>query len=67
MLQQRAIFFIKTKLDSQSIAELRGKEIVFIPQSVAFLDPLMEVGKQVCGIMGDAVKNLQEKLLSTLI
>lgn len=55
------IFYKKTKLDSQSIVELRGKEIVFIPQSVAFLDPLMEVGKQVCGIMGDAVKNLQEK------
>lgn len=55
------IFYKKTKLDSQSIVELRGKEIVFIPQSVAFLDPLMEVGKQVCEIMGDAVKNLQEK------
>jgi peptide/nickel transport system ATP-binding protein len=26
---------------------LRGKEIVFIPQSVNFLDPLMRVGKQV--------------------
>lgn len=55
------IFYKKNKLDSQSIVELRGKKIVFIPQSVSFLDPLMEVGKQVCGIMGDAVKNLQEK------
>ncbi|MBH1939918.1 ABC transporter ATP-binding protein [Mobilitalea sibirica] len=28
-------------------AELRGKEIALIPQSVNFLDPLMKVGKQV--------------------
>ena len=29
--------------------ELRGKEIALVPQSVAYLDPLMRVGKQVDG------------------
>ena len=33
--------------------KLRGREIVFIPQSVNFLDPLMKVGKQVIGINGN--------------
>ncbi len=39
--------------------ELRGKEMVFIPQSVDFLDPLMKVGKQVKGVRGtvDKVKS----------
>lgn len=31
---------------------LRGREIVFIPQSVDYLDPLMRVGKQVRGVRG---------------
>ena len=34
-------------LDKKRKEKLRGKEIVFIPQSVNYLDPLMEVGKQV--------------------
>ena len=34
-------------LDEKRKEKLRGKEIVFIPQSVNYLDPLMEVGKQV--------------------
>lgn len=37
-------------------AELRGSEIVFIPQSVDFLDPLMKVGKQVKGVRGTLEK-----------
>ena len=32
--------------------ELRGKEIALVPQSVAYLDPLMRVGKQVDGTGG---------------
>jgi len=32
--------------------KLRGKDIVLIPQSVDYLDPLMKVGKQVRGIDG---------------
>lgn len=34
-------------LDTKRIEELRGKEIVLVPQSVAYLDPLVRVGKQV--------------------
>ena len=34
-------------LDENRKEKLRGKEIVFIPQSVNYLDPLMKVGKQV--------------------
>ncbi len=30
-------------------AQLRGREIALVPQSVAYLDPLMKVGKQVDG------------------
>lgn len=40
-------------------SKLRGKEIVLIPQSVDFLDPLMKVGKQVVGINGN--KNTQRE------
>jgi peptide/nickel transport system ATP-binding protein len=37
----------------------RGSEIMFIPQSVDFLDPLMHVDKQVIGVRG--TKEKQEK------
>lgn len=37
-------------------AELRGREMVFIPQSVEFLDPLMKVGSQVKGVRGTLEK-----------
>ena len=36
--------------------KLRGREIVFIPQSVDFLDPLMRVDKQVIGVRGTKEK-----------
>lgn len=35
------------ELTEEKKAQLRGKEISFIPQSVNYLDPLMPVGKQV--------------------
>ena len=35
------------ELDEKRKEKLRGKEIVFIPQSVNYLDPLMNVGKQI--------------------
>jgi peptide/nickel transport system ATP-binding protein len=38
----------------------RGKEIVFIPQSVDYLDPLMRIDKQVIGVSGSREK--QRKL-----
>lgn len=49
-------------LTKKKIEELRGEKIAFIPQSISFLDPLMPVGKQVCGIQGKAAQPLQEKL-----
>lgn len=37
------------ELTPQMQAKLRGTEIALVPQSVAFLDPLMKVGRQVDG------------------
>lgn len=50
------------KLTADSQKKLRGKEIALIPQSVNFLDPLMQVGKQVRTSVkeGDAEKAQQE-------
>lgn len=41
------IIYKNKELDEKRKEKLRGREIVFIPQSVNYLDPLMEVGKQV--------------------
>lgn len=43
------IWFDGAKQDAQSLAKLRGRGISLVPQSVAHLDPLMRVGKQVEG------------------
>ncbi|MBQ3193934.1 MAG: ABC transporter ATP-binding protein [Oscillospiraceae bacterium] len=37
------------ELNAQMQKSLRGSEIALVPQSVAFLDPLMKVGKQAVG------------------
>ena len=37
------------ELAAETQARLRGKEIALVPQSVAYLDPLMKVGKQADG------------------
>ena len=42
-----SITYKNKPLDEKRKEELRGKEIVFIPQSVNYLDPLMKVGEQV--------------------
>ncbi len=44
-------------LDEKRKEKLRGKEIVFIPQSVNYLDPLMAVGKQVKISINDKKKS----------
>jgi peptide/nickel transport system ATP-binding protein len=36
-------------LDRRRIEKLRGTEIVLVPQSVSYLDPLEKTGPQVCG------------------
>ncbi|GAB4383518.1 MAG: ABC transporter ATP-binding protein [Elainellaceae cyanobacterium] len=41
------ILFKGTPLTPQRSQALRGKEIALIPQSIGYLDPLMQVGKQV--------------------
>lgn len=41
------IFFQGEVLNEEKKKNLRGKEIVLVPQSVAYLDPLMKVGKQI--------------------
>lgn len=41
------IYYKGKELTAAELNELRGTEIAFIPQSVNFLDPLMQVGKQV--------------------
>ena len=46
------MFYRGEPLTAERKARLRGHEIAFIPQSVAFLDPLMRVGSQVCGTGG---------------
>ena len=42
-------------LTAERKVQLRGHEIAFIPQSVAFLDPLMRTGAQVCGTAGKSL------------
>ena len=44
----------RVRQDAVSLAQLRGREIAFVPQSVANLDPLMKVGRQVRGVARDA-------------
>ena len=43
------MFYKGELLTPERMNRLRGHEIAFIPQSVAFLDPLMQVGDQVVG------------------
>ena len=49
------MFYRGKALTQARKARLRGHEIAFIPQSVAFLDPLMRVGSQVCGTAGKSL------------
>ena len=49
------MFYRGEALTAEHKARLRGHEIAFIPQSVAFLDPLMRVGSQVCGTAGKSL------------
>lgn len=42
-----SMYYAGGELTPQRQAELRGREMALIPQSVTYLDPLMRVGKQV--------------------
>ncbi len=46
------ILYYDKKLDKKQQKKLRGKEIALVPQSVEYLDPLMQVGQQVIGVNG---------------
>ncbi|MDR0539831.1 MAG: ATP-binding cassette domain-containing protein, partial [Spirochaetaceae bacterium] len=48
--------YYDTDLTAGAQAALRGKEIALVPQSVAFLDPLMRAGKQAQGVSGSEQK-----------
>lgn len=43
------IWFDGQRQDGETLSALRGKGLSLVPQSVAYLDPLMRVGKQVEG------------------
>lgn len=49
------------ELPPERVERLRGKEIVLIPQSMSFLDPLMKVGKQI--LKGDKSFAARERML----
>lgn len=51
-------------LTPKRLGALRGNEIVLVPQSASFLDPLMKVGKQICqGRPKGAVKEKMNRIL----
>lgn len=43
------IYYDGVLQDAKSLAQLHGREIAFVPQSINSLDPLMKVGKQIGG------------------
>jgi len=49
-------------LDKEKIEQLRGNRIAFVPQSTTYLDPLMNVGAQVCGENAPEKKKKQRRL-----
>lgn len=54
------ITYCGEELTDRKKEELRGNEIVLVPQSLAYLDPLMKIGPQIC--RGKKDKSLKEKL-----
>ena len=58
------IRFLGTPLTAERVKKLRGHEIVFVPQSVSYLDPLMKIGDQIRN--GKKDHSVKEKCLSVL-
>lgn len=46
--QKGTILYNREILDGKKQAQLRGRKIVLVPQSVNCLDPLMKIGAQIC-------------------
>lgn len=59
------ISYYGEQLTENRMGQLRGKEIVLVPQSVSYLDPLMKAGPQIRkgkrdqGSMGESLKTLK--------
>ncbi|QHI71113.1 ABC transporter ATP-binding protein [Aminipila terrae] len=51
------MYYNGRNLDQSSKVKIRGKEIVLIPQSVNYLDPLQQVGKQI----GISIENKENR------
>lgn len=60
------IHYKGSELDAARQTQLRGTEIALIPQSVAYLDPLMKVGKQVDVQQGKALSEKRKALWQRL-
>ncbi|MEG6523649.1 ABC transporter ATP-binding protein [Desulfotomaculum sp. 1211_IL3151] len=58
------ILYQGSPLTPKRIEQLRGKEIVLVPQSVSYLDPLMKVGTQIRN--GKTDQETQRKATATL-
>lgn len=58
------IRFLGTPLTAERVKKLRGNEIVFVPQSVSYLDPLMKIGDQIRN--GKKDHSVKEKCLAVL-
>lgn len=54
-------------LDEKRKEKLRGDEIVLIPQSVNYLDPLKKVGKQIKISIKDKDKKTQDEIVDNLL
>lgn len=53
---QGDMLYYGKELTKKEQQRLRGKEIALVPQSVEYLDPLMQVGQQVIGVKGNRDK-----------
>ena len=61
------IIYKGKKLNQSDKEKLRGKELALVPQSVAYLDPLMRVGSQVRGKRSEKKKiEMQKKIFRRL-
>lgn len=59
-----ALWYRGEPLTPKRLQTLRGNEIVLVPQSASFLNPLMKVGKQICkGSRKAAVKEKMYRIL----
>lgn len=61
---QGKLYYRGEELTEEKIRKLRGNQIVLIPQSASFLDPLMKVGSQI--VMGSRKQTKKDKMRKLL-